>query len=111
MPRKIDTKGEIADPRSKAEDVGSPAPPFSIEIPLWRYGRIKFESRSQKASLALATLLLLLVFLMLLSGIEALPGAHPGVSAFIERMSQALMLVLGVLLGIDWKGGSRDDAS
>jgi hypothetical protein len=106
MPRKVDTPGEVSDPASKTTDVGPPLAPFSIEIPLWRYGRIRFETSSQAASLALVTLVALLAIMVILGLIEALPGAHPGVQSIMDKLGQALTLVLGVLLGAVGKGKS-----
>jgi hypothetical protein len=77
-------------------------PPLIVEVPLWRSGRVRFSSDSQKASLALAAIGAIAVLLILMSLFEALPGDHPGTALAIERLSQALLLVLGVLLGVDW---------
>jgi hypothetical protein len=108
MARRVDTPGEITDPQSKTKDVGPEVAPFLVEIPLWRWGRIKIESRSQKASLALIALLLLVFLMIVLSLIEALPGQHPGVASLLQWGGQGLALVLGVLLGVDWKRGDSD---
>lgn len=109
MSRRVDTKGEVTDPQSRTRDVGPGIPPLIIEIPLWRLGRIRLESRSQKASLAFAALGLLLVLMLLLAIVEALPGLHPGAAALMERAGEALMLVIGVLLGVDWKTAREED--
>jgi hypothetical protein len=37
-----------------------------------------------------------------------LPGLHPGAGAALEKLSQALLLVLGVLLGVDWNASKSD---
>lgn len=107
MPRKVDTPGPASEPSPPIQP-GEEAPPLLVEIPLWRFGRIKFESRSQKASLALVALAALVLIIAVLSIMEAMPGEHPGVSTFIGNLSQVLMLVLGVLLGVDWKGSGQD---
>lgn len=106
--RKIDQPGEIVDPQAKAADEGSSIEPLLVELPLWRSGRVKFASRSQKASLALIALAGIVAMIVLLSLFETLPGAHPGVSAALEKLSQALILVLGVLLGVDWHGSKSE---
>jgi hypothetical protein len=105
--RKIDTVGTPSEPHVPL-DGPADAAPLLIEIPLWRFGRIKFESRSQKASLAVVALGALTILICILAGIEAFPGEHPGVSALIEGLTQALTLVLGVLLGVDWKSARED---
>ncbi|MCJ2044746.1 hypothetical protein MKK58_09425 [Methylobacterium sp. J-078] len=103
MSRKVDTPGHASEPSPPLQP-GEEAAPLLIEIPLWKFGRVKFESRSQKASLALVALVVLVFIIAILSGMEAMPGEHPGVSTLISSLGQALMLVLGVLLGVDWKG-------
>lgn len=108
MGRRIDTPGEVSDPQIRPRDEGPGPGPLLVEIPLGRLGRIKFESYSQKASLALAAMALLIVLVAVLAAVEAFPGEHPGVAALMDRVGQAMMLVLGVLLGVDWKG-SRED--
>lgn len=110
MARRIDTPGHASEPSPPIQP-GEDAPPLLIEIPLWRFGRIKFESRSQKASLALVALAAIVLIVAVLSVVEALPGEHPGVSTLIGSLGQALMLVLGVLLGVDWKGVGQDPDS
>ncbi|MCW2130192.1 hypothetical protein M2226_008936 [Bradyrhizobium elkanii] len=109
--RKIDRPGEIVDPQSKEADEGEPLAPLHVELPLWRSGRIRFSSRSQKASLALIALAGIVAMIILLSLFEALPGAHPGVAGALEKLSQALLLVLGVLLGVDWNAGKSDNGA
>lgn len=107
MARKVDTPGPASEPSPPIQP-GEAAPPLLIEIPLWKFGRVKFESRSQKSSLALVALAALVIIIVVLSGMEAMPGEHPGVSTLISTLGQALMLVLGVLLGADWKGSGQD---
>jgi hypothetical protein len=106
MARKVDTVGKPTEapvPVDPSAEVSA----LKVEIPLWRFGRITFESRSQKASLAVVALGLLTVLLVVLALIEATPGDHPGTSALIGHLSQAVMLVLGVLLGVNWKAGRK----
>lgn len=100
--RRVDTPGEIVDPQAKQVNEGGEVAPLIVEIPLWRSGRVKFSSNSQKASLALIATLALLILIVLLSVLEVFPGNHPGIGTALERLSQALLLVLGVLLGVDW---------
>lgn len=100
--RRVDTPGEISDPQAKQSDEAGTVAPLIVEVPLWRSGRVKFSSNSQKASLALIATLALLVLIVLLSMLEVFPGNHPGIAITLERLSQALLLVLGVLLGVDW---------
>ena len=107
MPRRVDTPGEIVDPESKLSDEGVPLSPLFVELSLWRSGRLRFSSSSPKASLALIAMGAIVGMLLVLALIEALPGDHPGVAIALERISQALLLVLGVLLGVDWSADKR----
>lgn len=106
--RRVDTPGEISDPQAKEKDEGGTVAPLTVELSLWKSGRVKFSSNSQKASLAVVAMIVLLVLIVLLSLFESLPGPHPGVSTSLERLSQALLLVLGVLLGVDWSASKSD---
>ena len=105
--RRVDTPGDITDPQSKDLDEGAQVAPLVVEVSLWRSGRIKFSSSSQKASLAMMAMIVLLILILVLALFESFPGVHPGVSASLEKLSQALLLVLGVLLGVDWNA-SKD---
>ena len=103
MPRKVDSPGPVSDPNIQDKSEPVSAGSFLVEIPLWRFGRIKLESSSQKASLASFALVLILSSIIILSLIECLPGSHPSIVILQERLGQALTLVIGVLLGVDWK--------
>jgi hypothetical protein len=41
--------------------------------------------------------------MVVLSLIDALPGAHPAISSFADRIGQAFLITIGVLLGVEWK--------
>jgi hypothetical protein len=102
MPRRVDTPGQITDKRSSNEDTSRPVENLIIEVPLWKLGRVRFESRSQKASLGLFAFVVILLGMLVLGGMECLPGQHPGVTAILDKLGQALLLILGVLLGVEW---------
>lgn len=85
--RRVDTPGEISDPQAKDKDEAGTVAPLTVELSLWKSGRVKFSSNSQKASLAVVAMIVLLVLIVLLSLFESLPGLHPGVSASLEKLS------------------------
>lgn len=102
--RKIETQGEIVDPGVKTTSEPSDIiENLCIEIPLWKYGRVRFQSKSQKASLALVAFIVILAVSLFLSILECFPGQHPAIASIVEKLGQALMLALGVVLGADWK--------
>ena len=106
MSRKVDTegevKGELIEPPGDGETVG----PLLIEIPLWKFGRIKLESYNSKSSLALFALIILMVAGLLLSLIEAAAGEVPGISDLLSNIGQCMLLVIGFLFGT--YGGKKD---
>jgi hypothetical protein len=101
--RKVDTPGEPAEvPVTPAQD-GDQVGPLLIEIPLWRFGRIKLESYNSKSSLALFALLLLMILIVILSVFEAIGGSLgatlPGISSILGKAGEGLLLLIGVLIG------------
>lgn len=103
--RKVDIEGEVAEPPVEDQPPGgAQIGSLLIEIPLWKFGRIKMES-SQKGALAIFVLCGLLLLSLILSGIEALPGEHPGVSLIMGKIGDALRAprtipMLGALTGM-----------
>jgi hypothetical protein len=97
--RTVDKEGDVTEPVVIPKKDGEPIAPFFIEIPLWRFGRIKFENYSGKASLALFALVLLVVLMAVLALVELFPGEQPGTAFIMEKTGEALLLILGVLLG------------
>lgn len=105
MVRKVDTEGEVTDSGAKPSDVGGTTAPIRIEIPLWKLGRILFESRSDKASLAIMAMLLMTLLMPVLALAAIFASDNSGVSTLLDKLGQAWLLILGVLLGA---AGQRD---
>jgi hypothetical protein len=103
--RRLDTPGDIEDQNIRTAQPSEAAGNLLIEIPLWRYGRVKFESASQKASLALVVLCLVVICMIILALLDCLPGNHPAVASFSDKLGYVLTLVIGVLFGVEWKTG------
>jgi hypothetical protein len=99
MARKVDSEGEVTDPKAKVKDVSEPTAPLRVELPLWKFGRILFESRSQRASVAVVALLLMSALMPLLSFMSAFAEKDAGIAQLLGVLGQAWLLVLGVLLG------------
>ncbi|MBB4103580.1 hypothetical protein [Allorhizobium borbori] len=103
MVRKVDTEGAHTVPARTPEDDGDVAGPLLIEIPLWKFGRIKLESFNSKSSLAVFALVVILAMMIFLSVLEAGAGIMkstvPGIVGLQGKVGEALLLILGVLLG------------
>lgn len=97
--RKVDTPGETSGPILTPNEDSEPRGPLLIEIPLWKYGRIKLESSNSKSSLAAFVFLVLCALAIVLVALEAMFGSQPGLAALVSRVGEGLFLVIGVLIG------------
>jgi len=110
MSRKIDSEGRITDPKAKIQDVSEPTPSLRIEIPLWKYGRIAFESNSPNASVSVLILLLMsamMIGLGLISALASLVDKDAGLASLLDTLGKGWMLVLGVVLGASGRTSRR----
>lgn len=103
MARRIDTPGEVTDPNIKVHTENDSVGTFLIDLPIWKFGRVKLESNSPKASLATFAFILLLATIIMLFAIDRIPGDHSAIGPIEEKLGQALTLAVGVLLGVDWE--------
>ena len=103
MARKVDVPGTVSDRNVKTATESDAVGTFLVDFPLWKFGRVKLESNSPKASLAAFAVILLLATMVLLFAIDRLPGDHSVIGPIEDRLGQALTLAIGVLLGVDWK--------
>ena len=104
--RKVDTPGETTGPILTPAEDSEAAGPLLIEIPLWKYGRIKLESFNSKSSLAAFVFLILCALAIFLAVIEAVFGSQPGLASLVSKVGEGLFLVIGVLIGAH--GSKRD---
>ena len=98
MPRRVDTEGNVSDPNAKEQDESGRIGPIRIDIPLWKLGRISFESHSTTASLGVLALLLIVLLIPILALVQALPGQHPAIATIMDKLGQALCWSSGSFL-------------
>lgn len=67
MNREIDKEGQVEEPLITPAGDGELPGPLLLEIPLWRFGRLKLESYSLKSSLAVFALIITFVMVLILS--------------------------------------------
>lgn len=104
--RKVDTPGDPSAPIPVPSEDGEPIGPLLIEIPLWKFGRIKLESYNSKSSLGAFVFIVLAILSLIFVVIEAIGGSAPGLTSMIDRIGEGLFLVIGVLIGAH--GSKRD---
>jgi predicted membrane channel-forming protein YqfA (hemolysin III family) len=99
LTRKVDSEGQVDEPIITPGTDSGMVGPLLIEIPLWRLGRVKLESHNSKTSLSLFILLGLFAVMIVLTLFEATLGTQPGLASLLEKIGEALLLVVGVLIG------------